>query len=68
MVILLVKLFRENGLYKPNTNHTSHALSDNGMVSISILTAATHVYDVLCVLYEVVHQMLHAGIQRAMLK
>jgi len=60
----------KNGLYKPNTNHTSHALSDNDMVSVSILTAATHVYDKLCILYEVVHvhQMLHAGIQRAMLK
>jgi len=39
------------------TIQTGHAPSDNGAISIDILTAATCVDVVLCILHDVVHQM-----------
>ena len=51
------------GQYKPRIGRTGQALCENGVVSVSALTAATYADVVLYVLHDVVHQMSCAGDQ-----
>jgi len=50
-----------------STIRTCHSPSDNGMISVNVLTVASHSHDILCVLHDN-HHILCLGDQTSVVK